>query len=54
MDFRKCSTALAALIESFRSAAVISFAAQFAFRCRRSGTLLTWTRLSLRRFLSLA
>jgi hypothetical protein len=39
---------LAALIESFCCAEVISFSAQFALRCRRSGALLAGTRLGLR------
>jgi hypothetical protein len=44
----------AALIESFGGAQVISFAAQFSFRCRRSGALLAWTRFCPRNFLTLA
>jgi len=47
LDFGECTT-LAALIESFCSAEVISFSTQFAHRCRRSRALLAWAWLCLR------
>jgi hypothetical protein len=50
---RLCEGAtLAALIESFCGADVISFSAQFALWCGRSRALLAWTRLGLRHFLA--
>jgi len=51
LDFCECTT-LAALIESFCSAQVIAFSAQFALRRRRSRALLAWTWLCPRQFLS--
>jgi hypothetical protein len=45
---------LTALVESFCSAEVISFSAQFALRCRRSRALLAWTWFRLGKFLSRA
>jgi transposase len=52
LDFREC--ALAALIESFGGADVISFSAQFVLRGRRAGALLARTWFGPRQFLSLA
>jgi hypothetical protein len=49
--FCECTT-LAALIESFCSAEVIAFAAEFALRRRRSRALFAWTWLCPRQFLS--
>jgi hypothetical protein len=51
LDFRECIV-LAALIESFCGADVISFSAQFAPWCGSAGALFAWTWLCLRQFLS--
>ena len=44
---------LAALIESFFSAEIIAFPAEFALRCRRAGALFARTRRCPRKLLSL-